>query len=120
MARWETECRAAKISPARFHKIPLHVHYGAKRADGSIDYGLFVRASDFVAAGLDPLHPTAADLVKLGKVASADQVAFVFALLNNYDAQMWVIPNAAGQFADLNPAVTPSPDQGKAPAERRT
>ena len=91
------------LSPSRFHKIPLHIHYGAKRADGSIDYGLFVRASDFTAAGLDPLHPTAADLVKLGKVTSADKVAFVFALLNNYDAQMWVIPNATGQFADLNP-----------------
>jgi hypothetical protein len=33
---------------------------------------------------------------------------------------MWVIPNAAGPFADLNPAVTPSPEQGKMPAERRT
>jgi hypothetical protein len=108
------------LSPARFHKIPLHVHYGVKRADGTIDYGLFVRAADFTAAGLDPLHPTAADLVKLGKVTAADQVAFVFALLNNYDAQMWVIPNPNGQFADLNPNVKPSPNQGKAPAERQT
>lgn len=108
------------LSASRFHKIPLHIHYGAKRADGTIDYGLFVRASDFTAAGLDPLHPTAADLVKLGKVASADKVAFVFALLNNYDAQMWVIPNAAGQFADLNPAIAPSPNQGKAAPERQT
>jgi hypothetical protein len=108
------------LSAARFHKIPLHVHYAVKHADGTIEYGLFVRAADFTAAGLDPLHPTAADLVKLGKVTSADQVAFVFALLNNYDAQMWVIPNPAGQFADLNPNVKPSPNQGKAAAERQT
>jgi hypothetical protein len=108
------------LQAARFHKIPLHVHYGAKLPDGTIDYGLFVRASDFTAAGLDPLHPTAADLVKLGKVASADKVAFVFALLNNYDAQMWVIPNANGQFADTNPAIKPSPNQGKSAVERQT
>jgi hypothetical protein len=108
------------LAASRFHKIPLHVHYGVKRADGTIDYGLFVRASDFTAAGLDPLHPTAADLVKLGKVTSPDQVAFVFALLNNWDAQMWLIPNPSGQFADLNPNVKPSPNQGKAPVERQT
>jgi len=108
------------LQAARFHKIPLHVHYALKLPDGSIDYGLYVRAADFVAAGLDPLHPTPADLVKLGKAASPDKVAFVFALLNNYDAQMWVIPNAGGQFADLNPAVQPSPNQGKSPAEKQT
>jgi len=108
------------LQAARFHRIPLHVHYGIKRADGSIDYGLFVRASDFTAAGLDPLHPTAADLVKLGKATSPDQVAFVFALLSNWDAQMWLIPNPSGQFADLNPNVKPSPNQGKAPVERQT
>ena len=108
------------LSAARFRKIPLHIHYDVKKADGSVDYGLFVRAADFTAAGLDPLHPTAADLVKLGKVTSADQVVFVFALLNNWDAQMWVIPNAAGPFNDLNPAVKPSANQGKLPSERQT
>jgi hypothetical protein len=108
------------LSPARFHKIPLHVHYGVKRADGTIDYGLFVPAAAFAAAGLDPVHPTAADLVKLGKVTSADQVAFVFGLQANWDAQMWVIPNADGPFETLNPAVQPSPAQGRMPAERQT
>jgi hypothetical protein len=108
------------LSAARFHKIPLHVHYAVKRPDGSIDYGLYVRAADFTAAGLDALHPTPADLVKLGKVTSPDQVVFVFALLNNWDAQMWLIPNPSGQFADLNPDVKPSPNQGKAPVERQT
>ncbi len=107
------------LQASRFHKIPLHIHYGIKRPDGTIDYGLFVGAGAFTAAGLDPLNPTAADLVKLGKATSADQVAFVFALLNNWDAQMWLIPNPAGQFADLNPNVKPSATQGKVPAERQ-
>lgn len=107
------------ISPARFDKVPLHIHYAVKRAGGSVEYGLYVRAADFTAAGLDPLHPTAADLVKLGKVASADRVVFVFPMLNNWDAQMWLIPNPSGQFADLNPNVHPSPNQGKAAVERQ-
>ena len=109
----------AGISPARFGKVPLHIHYVAKRADGTLDYGLFVRASEFTAAGLDPTKARAADLVKLGKVKAASDVAFVFSDLNNYDATMWLIPNPAGQFADANPNVKPSAMQGKAPTERR-
>jgi hypothetical protein len=108
------------ISRKRFHRIPLHVHYGIKHAGGRIEYGVFVRAKEFTAAGLDPLHPTAADLVKLGKVRSTADVAFVFANLNNWDAEMWLIPNPAGQFADANPDVTPSPEQAKLPSERQT
>lgn len=108
------------LLPARFGKVPLHIHWGRKLADGTIDYGLFVRASDFTAAGLDPLKATPADLVKLGKVKSAAEVAFVFSDLNNYDATMWLIPNPAGQFADKNPNVKPSANQGKSPTERQT
>jgi hypothetical protein len=108
------------ISRKRFHKVRLHIHYGIKHAGGSIEYGVYVIASEFTAAHLDPLHPTAADLVKLGKVKSVHDVAFVFANLNNWDAVMWLIPNPAGQFADANPNVTPSPDQGKVPSERQT
>jgi hypothetical protein len=108
------------ISRSRFHKIPLHVHYGIKHADGTVEYGVFVRAAEFRAAGLDPLLPTAADLVKLGKVKSVRDVAFVFADLNNWDAEMWLIPNPAGQFADANPNVKPSPEQAGHPSERQT
>jgi hypothetical protein len=100
------------IDKSRFHHVPLHVHFNLKQPDGSIRYGLFVPAKAFTDAGLDPLHPTAADLVKLGKATSPDQVAFVFALLENWDAQMWLVPNPAGQFADANPNVKPSPRQG--------
>lgn len=108
------------ILPARFDKVPLHIHYGMKLANGTIDYGLFVRASDFTAAGLDPTKATAADLVKLGKVKSVSDVAFVFSDLSNWDATMWLIPNPAGQFAEKNPTVLPSANQGKMPSERQT
>jgi hypothetical protein len=108
------------LSRSRFHEIPLHVHYGIKHAGGTIEYGVFVRAAEFRRAGLNPLHPTAADLVKLGKVKSVRDVAFVFANLNNWDAEMWLIPNPAGQFADANPRVKPSPAQAALPSERQT
>lgn len=108
------------ISPARFGEVPLHIHYGIKHANGTVEYGVYVAAAEFTAAGLDPLKPTAANLVKLGKVKSVADVAFVFANLHNWDATMWLIPNPAGPFADANPNVPPSPDQGKTPSERKT
>jgi len=108
------------ISPERFGEVPLHIHYGIKHANGTIEYGVYVDAAEFAAAGLNPLKPTPADLVKLHKVTSVADVAFVFANLHNWDATMWLIPNPAGQFADANPNIHPSPDQGKAPSERKT
>jgi len=108
------------LQKVRFHHIPLHVHYGLRNPDGTFRYGLFVTAADFRNAGLDPINPTAADLVKLGKATSAAQVAFVFGLRENWDAQMWVIPNPAGQFADANPNVKPSATQGGGSGETRT
>lgn len=107
------------LQPSRFHRIPLHVHFGLKEPDGSIRYGLYVMASAYTASGGDPLHPTAAGLVHMGKAASTAQVAFVFALLANWDAQMWVIPNPAGQFADANPDVKPSAHQGGGSGESK-
>ena len=100
------------LQRVRFHHVPLHVHFGLKSADGSIRYGLYVSAAAYTASGGDPLHPTAEGLVKMGKAASPGQVAFVFALVENWDAQMWLIPNPAGQFADANPNVKPSATQG--------
>lgn len=107
------------LSAARFHKIPLHVHYVTRAADGKLTYGLFIPADAFRAAGGDPEHPTAADLVKMGKVPSADHVALVVAITNNWDAQVWVVPNPDGQFADNNPNVKPSANQGGGNGETR-
>jgi hypothetical protein len=108
------------ISPNRFSKAQLHIHWGLIHAGGVVEYGLYVRASDFTKAKLDPLHPTAATLVKLGKVKRVSDVKFVFANLANWDATMWLIPNPAGQFEDKNPNIKPSANQGKMPTERRT
>ena len=107
------------LSPIRFHKIGLHVHYVAKQADGTMKYGNFIPADVFRAAGGDPEHPTAADLVRMGKVSSVDQVPFVLAVPNNWDAQIWLIPNPDGPFADANPNVKPSATQGGGNGEQR-
>lgn len=108
-----------ELQRSRFHHVPLHIHFGLKQPDGSIRYGLYVSASAYKAGAGDPLHPTAAGLVKLGKATSAAQVAFVFAMFENWDAQMWVIPNPAGQFADANPNVKPSAKQGGGGGEQQ-
>jgi hypothetical protein len=108
------------ISPERFGNTPLHIHWALIHPGGTIEYGLYVAVADFTKAKLDPLHPTAAMLVKMGKVKRTSDVKFVFANLNNWDATMWLIPNPAGQFEDKNPNIKPSPNQGKFPSERRT
>lgn len=107
------------LQKLRFRRVALHVHFVTKQPDGTMRYGLAVSAADFRAAGLDPLKPTADDLVKLGKVPSAGIVAHVFPIVENWDAQMWLIPNPAGQFVDANPNVRPSPTQGGGAGEQR-
>jgi hypothetical protein len=107
------------LQKLRFRRVALHVHFVMKQPDGTTRYGLAVSAADFRAAGLDPLKPTADDLVKLGKVPSAAAVVQVFPIHENWDAQMWLIPNPAGQFVDANPNVRPSPTQGGGAGEQR-
>ncbi len=103
------------IDPARFGKTGAHVHYvTCDRAAGTCRYGKAVGAAKYAAAnGGDYTHPTAAGLVKAGAVADAASVKTVFLFPAIFDATVWVVPNPLGQFADKNPAVTPSPNAGK-------
>jgi hypothetical protein len=96
------------ITPSRFFEENAHIHYVVKNADGSLAYGRAVGVKKYAAAGLDPMHPTAAGLVKVGAVASPDQVASVFLFPHIWDVTVWVLPNPAGAFADKNPNVKPS------------
>jgi hypothetical protein len=96
------------ITPSRFFEENAHIHYVVRNGDGSLTYSRAVGAQKYAAAGLDPMHPTAAGLVKVGAVASPDQVATVFLFPNIWDVTVWVLPNPAGAFADANPNVKPS------------
>jgi len=96
------------IAPSRFFEANAHIHYVVKNGDGSFTYSRAVGVKKYAAAGLDPTHPTAAGLVKIGAVASPDQVATVFLFPHIWDVTVWVLPNPDGAFADKNPNVRPS------------
>jgi hypothetical protein len=96
------------IEPARFGEEHAHIHYVVRNGDGSMTYSRAVGAQKYAAAGLDPMNPTAAGLVKVGAVASPDQVATVFLFPHIWDVTVWVVPNPSGAFADANPDVKPS------------
>jgi hypothetical protein len=96
------------ITPSRFAEFNAHIHYVVRNADGSLTYSRAVGAKKYAAAGLDPQHPTAAGLVKLGAVDSPGRVATVFLFPHIWDVTVWVLPNPAGAFADKNPNVKPA------------
>lgn len=100
------------IASSRFGEENAHIHYVLKNADGTFTYSRAVGAKKYAAAGLDPAHPSAAGLVKVGAVKDASQVATVFLFPTIWDVTVWVLPNPDGAFADKNPNVKPS----KAPA----
>jgi hypothetical protein len=96
------------ITPTRFFEEHAHIHYVVRNPDGSLTYSRAVGAKKYAATGLDPLHPTAAGLVKVGAVDAANHVATVFLFPTIWDVTVWVLPNPAGPFADANPNVKPS------------
>jgi len=96
------------ITPSRFFEENAHVHYVVRNPDGSLTYSRAIGAKKYAAAGLDPLHPSAAGLVKVGAVDSPERVATVFAFPHIWDVTIWVVPNPDGPFADKNPNVKPS------------
>jgi hypothetical protein len=101
------------IDPKRFGKIGAHVHFvTCDKASGKCVYGKAVGAKKYAAVG-DVEHPTADGLVKAGAVKDAASVSAVFLYPAIYIASVWVVPNPLGQFAEKNPAVTPSPRAGK-------
>jgi hypothetical protein len=96
------------VDASRFHKLPAHIHYVLKNADGTYTYGKAVRVKAWTDAGNDPAHIDAAGLVKTGAAQSVDQVATVFMFPAIWDMTVWVLPNPAGAFADANPNVIPA------------
>ena len=103
------------IDSQRFGPIGAHVHYvTCDKATATCTYGKAVGAKKYADAnGGDAGHPTAAGLVNAGAVKDAAAVSAVFLYPAIFDAAVWVVPNPLGQFADKNPAVTPSPHAGK-------
>jgi hypothetical protein len=96
------------ISAGRWIDIPRHVHFGVKAPAGLTFGGYGPKTAAKFGATLE--DPTAADVVKVGKAKSADEVAFVFVYPAIWDLQVWLVPNPLGPFAEHNPSVKPSPN----------
>jgi hypothetical protein len=96
------------VNPGRWVEFDGHIHWVAKDpATGELKYDQWMPDQDFTAAGGDPNKPSAATLVAMKKVASADQVVTIFHFPSIWDLIVWVTPNANGAFAWKNPLVTP-------------
>lgn len=95
------------INPGRLYEFDDHIHYVLKDSDGNYSYDQYMYPKDFAARGADPKHPQPADLVKLGKANSANEVVTVFDFPTIWDMIVWVKPNPNGAFAVKNPDVTP-------------
>ncbi len=97
------------LQPGRWAEFDAHIHYVAiDPATGRKLYDKYVMPPQFRAAGGDPMHPTAATLVKLKLVPSTADVATIFLFPTIWDVSVWVKPNPNGAFAEKNPLVTPS------------
>jgi len=94
------------VSDSRWITIALHAHFGVKTASGVTYGGFGPKSATRIGASL--ANPTPADVVKLGKAKSVDDVAFTFAYPAIWDLQVWLVPNPLGAFAEHNPNVIPS------------
>lgn len=95
------------VNPGRWVEFDDHVHWVGRDAGGQPTYDNYVMADKFKAAGGDPAHPTAADLVRMHKAAKETDVASVFDMPRIWDLIVWVRPNPSGAFAEKNPLVKP-------------
>ncbi len=106
------------VSPSRFLDFsPAHVHFAVKTSSGLRFGGVGDKTMAKVGGSVS--NPTAADVVKISKLArwsklgipapkSAADVAFVFEFPAIWDLQVWLVPNPLGAFAEHNPNVTPT------------
>ena len=95
------------VNPGRLYQFDDHVHYVLLESSGKQTFDHYIMADKYRSAGGDPAHPTARDLVKMGKATSVKEVAHVFDMPSIWDMIVWVRPNPSGPFADKNPDVKP-------------
>jgi hypothetical protein len=96
------------VNPGRWVEFDGHIHWVAKDpATGELKYDQWMPYKDFIAASGDADKPSAATLVAMKKVGSADQVVTIFHFPSIWDLIVWVTPNPNGAFAWKNPLVTP-------------
>jgi hypothetical protein len=86
-----------EINPGRWYEFNGHVHFVIKEPDsGKMIYDQWIWNNDFAAGGGNPSKPSAATLVSLGRVPSANYVATIFEFPTQWDLIVWVKPHPAG------------------------
>ncbi|HEY1975786.1 MAG TPA: hypothetical protein VGG89_04555 [Candidatus Baltobacteraceae bacterium] len=91
---------AFPVAPARWVKIPEHVHY-AYTLDGKMKYGV-AKATPALRTGTITAGELRANGARLPKDAKLDWAMYHPAV---WDLAMWTVPNPKGAFADKNPNV---------------
>jgi hypothetical protein len=91
------------VNPGRLYDFDDHVHYVLRSGHRYDNYVL--KSKWHPKSGDSTAHPTAADLVDLGKVKNASDVSAVFDMPSMWDLIVWVVPNPNGPFAEKNPNV---------------
>ncbi len=94
------------VNSGRLYEFDDHVHW-VENAGGTMVYDRWVDARKYRAAGGNPAHPTAAQLVAMGRAKSASHIVTVFDMPSIWDLIVWVKSNPNGAFAEKNPLVTP-------------
>jgi hypothetical protein len=109
------------IDPSRWVHRNAHMHWGFTGADGSLHLGAmpvqkFTDAGGTLSENVPDIPANKVALVKTGLPGLTDpsQVKFVFLHPAMWDLFPWVLPNANGAWADMNPSVTPTPKTGAA------
>ena len=86
------------VNPGRWYQFNGHVHYVVKEASGKILYDQWLWNADFVSLGGDLNDPSAAIIVKAGKVPSADMIQTIFDFPTQWDLIVWLVPHREGAF----------------------
>jgi hypothetical protein len=96
------------VDPGRWYLFDGHVHWVGRDAQtGKLTYDHYAMDPKFVKAGGNLNDPSAATLVAMKKVPSANDVVKIFHFPSVWDLIVWVKPNPNGAFAEKNPNVKP-------------
>ncbi|HTC31472.1 MAG TPA: hypothetical protein VK702_12170 [Candidatus Acidoferrum sp.] len=87
------------IDPCRWFQFNGHVHYVVREpGSNKMVYDQWIWNKDFVALGGDLSNPSAATVVKAGRVPSANYVETIFEFPTLWDLIVWVTPHTPNQL----------------------
>lgn len=83
------------VNPGRWYEFNGHVHYVVREpGTGKTVYDGWIWNADFVKLGGNLDNPSAATVVKAGRVRSADYISTIFEFPTQWDLIVWVRPHS--------------------------